>query len=276
MLEALDFPFFQRAMVAGLLASLACGVVGTYVVVRRMASLSGGIAHAAFAGVGLGYLVGFDPLLGAAGFALLAGLGLSALSKRVQAAPDTLVAALWSLGMALGILFVSLTPGYAPDLMSYLFGSILLVKPLHVGFLGILDGAILLGTLLFFRELRAVTFDEEFSRLMGLPVDSLRNGLLAMVSLAVVVLIRVVGVILVLALLTIPATVARQWTARLPTMMLLASLLGAACTVTGLFLSYELSTRWNLNVPTGPLVVLLAAGLFGVSTAVRRFRAHPG
>jgi zinc transport system permease protein len=263
-------------MVAGLLARLACGVVGTYVVVRRMASLSGGIAHAAFAGVGLGYLVGFDPLLGAAGFALLAGLGLSALSKRVQAAPDTLVAALWSLGMALGILFVSLTPGYAPDLMSYLFGSILLVKPLHVGFLGILDGAILLGTLLFFRELRAVTFDEEFSRLMGLPVDSLRNGLLAMVSLAVVVLIRVVGVILVLALLTIPATVARQWTDRLPTMMLLASLLGAACTVTGLFLSYELSTRWNLNVPTGPLVVLLAAGLFGVSTAVRRFRAHPG
>ncbi len=276
MLEALDFPFFQRALVAGLLASLACGVVGTYVVVRRMASLSGGIAHAAFAGVGLGYLVGFDPLLGAAGFALLAGLGLSALSRRVQAAPDTLIAALWSVGMALGILFVSLAPGYAPDLMSYLFGNILLVTPLHVSFLAVVDGAILLGVLLFFRELRAVTFDEEFSRLMGLPVDGLRNGLLAMVSLAVVVLIRVVGVILVLALLTIPASVARQWTDRLPTVMLLASLLGAVCTVTGLFLSYELSTRWSLNVPTGPLVVLLATGLFGVSTVARRLRSLPG
>lgn len=270
MLEALDYPFFQRALAAGLLASLACGVVGTFVVVRRLASLSGGIAHAAFAGVGLGYLLGFDPLLGAAGVALLAGLGLSALSRRLQAAPDTLMAALWSLGMALGILFVSLTPGYAPDLMSYLFGSILLVKPLHVGFLGVLDGVILLGTLLFFRELRAVTFDEEFSRLMGLPVDALSNGLLALVSLAVVVLIRVVGVILVLALLTIPALVARQWTERLAPMMALATLLGAACTVSGLFLSYGLSTTWGLNVPTGPLVVLLAALVFALSTLARR------
>jgi len=270
MLEALDYPFFQRALAAGLLASLACGVVGTFVVVRRLASLSGGIAHAAFAGVGLGYLLGFDPLLGAAGVALLAGLGLSALSRRVQAAPDTLMAALWSLGMALGILFVSLTPGYAPDLMSYLFGSILLVTPLHVGFLGVLDGVILLGTLLFFRELRAVTFDEEFSRLMGLPVDALSNGLLALVSLAVVVLIRVVGVILVLALLTIPALVARQWTDRLAPMMALATLLGAVCTVSGLFLSYGLSITWGLNVPTGPLVVLLAALVFALSTLARR------
>ena len=266
MLEALDYPFFQRALAAGLLASLACGVVGTFVVVRRLASLSGGIAHAAFAGVGLGYLLGFDPLLGAAGVALLAGLGLSALSRRLQAAPDTLMAALWSLGMALGILFVSLTP----DLMSYLFGSILLVTPLHVGFLGVLDGVILLGTLVFFRELRAVTFDEEFSRLMGLPVDALSNGLLALVSLAVVVLIRVVGVILVLALLTIPALVARQWTDRLAPMMALATLVGAVCTVSGLFLSYGLSTTWGLNVPTGPLVVLLAALVFALSTLARR------
>ncbi|PIQ81931.1 MAG: hypothetical protein COV76_06430 [Candidatus Omnitrophica bacterium CG11_big_fil_rev_8_21_14_0_20_64_10] len=270
MWEALDYPFFQRALAAGLLASIACGIVGTYVVVKRMASISGGLSHAAFGGVGLGYFLGFDPMWGAVGFTLGTGLALGWAARRLASGLDTLIAMVWSVGMALGILLTALTPGYAPDLMSYLFGSILFVPPDTLTLTAGLDALILLTIVLLYKELKAIAFDENFAESVGLPVEPLFLILIGLTSLAIVTLIRVVGIILVIALLTIPAAAARHWAGSLARMMALACGFGALCTTAGLFLAYGLSARFGLNVPTGPLIILLAVGLYAVSAAFRR------
>ena len=267
--EALSYPFFQRALAAGLLAAVACGIVGTFVVVRRIASISGGLSHAAFGGVGLGYLLGFEPTLGALGFGVLSALGIGVAELRLRQGLDTLIAMVWAVGMALGILFVSLAPGQAPDLLGYLFGNILLVSPGYVGLVALLDLLIVGTVLLLFRRLRAVAFDEEFAWVVGVPVEALFLLLLTLVALTVVVLIRVVGVILVIALLTIPAAVARHWTDRLSRMMALAVLTGAASIAAGLFLTFGLSSEFGIDIPTGPSIILLAAAVYGVSAVAR-------
>jgi zinc transport system permease protein len=272
MLDALALPFFQRALLAGLLASIACGIVGTFVVVKRMASISGGLSHAAFGGVGLGYLLGFDPMLGAAGFALASGAGMGVAYRRYRSSLDTLIAIAWSVGMALGILFVSLTPGYAPDLMSYLFGSILFVPMTFVWIAAGLDLLIVVAVFALFKEFRAVAFDEDFAQVMGVPVGPVLHLLLALISLAIVALIRVVGVILVIALLTIPAAMARQWASGLQRMMVLAVAIGAFCTTSGLFLAYALSERFDLQIPTGPLIILIAVALYAASSLLHAAR----
>lgn len=267
--EALSYPFFQRALAAGLLAAVACGIVGTLVVVRRIASISGGLSHAAFGGVGLGYLLGFEPMLGALGFGLVSALGIGAAELRLRQGLDTLIAMVWAVGMALGIVFVSLAPGQAPDLMGYLFGNILLVTPVYVVLVAVLDLVIVGFVLLLFRQLRAVAFDEEFSWVIGVPVSALFLLLLTLVALTVVVLIRVAGVILVIALLTIPAAIARHWTERLSRMMALSVLTGGVSIGAGLFLTYGLSSRFGIDLPTGPSIILLAAAMYAVSSAAR-------
>ncbi|MBW2535694.1 MAG: metal ABC transporter permease [Deltaproteobacteria bacterium] len=274
MLEALSYPFFQRALVAALLASVACGVVGTYVVVKRIASFSGGLAHAAFGGVGLGYLAGFNPLIGATGFALASGVGIGVAHRRLRGGLDSLVAMFWSVGMALGILFTSLAPGYVPDLMSYLFGSILFVSPSYLWFVAGLDVVIMVAVALLFKEFQAVAFDEEFAEVLGVRVGLVLQLLLALIALAVVTLIQVVGVILVIALVTFPAAVARQWAPGLGSMMALATALSAFCSVIGLFAAYGLSTAFGVQLPTGPLIILLAATLYGASSVLVRLRGR--
>ena len=269
MLEALTLPFFQRVLLAGLLASLACGVIGTYVVAKRIASLSGGLSHAAFGGVGLGYLAGFPPMLGAAGFGLLAALVVGIAQRRLGSGIDTLVSMVWSVGMALGIVFVALAPGYAPDLMSYLFGSLLFVPWDYVIAIGVLDLLILVAVLLFHRVFEAVCFDDEFAEVAGLPAEGVFLGLLALTALAIVTLIRVVGVILAIALLTIPAATARPWVESLRAMMLLSVALCAVSTVGGLLLAYGLSQGIGLSAPPGPLIILLAALFYALSAAAR-------
>jgi len=268
--EALSYPFFQRALIAGLLASIACGIVGTFVVVRGIASISGGLAHAAFGGVGLGYLMGFDPTLGALGFGLASAFGVEIAERRLKQGIDTLVAMVWAIGMAVGIVFIALAPGPKPDLMGYLFGNILFVPSQFLLFIAGLDIVIVVSVLLLFRRLEAVAFDEEFAWVIGMPVEILSLIQLALVATTVVILIRVVGVILVLALLTMPAAIARHWTDAMAPMMILATLVGAACITVGLFVSWTLSSVFSLEVPTGPAIVLLAALLYALSAILRR------
>jgi zinc transport system permease protein len=267
MIEALSLPFFQRVLLAGILASIATGVIGTYVVVKKISTISGGLSHAAFGGVGLGFLLGFDPMLGATIFGLLTGLGVGVAYRRLRSALDTLISMVWSIGMALGILFVALSPGYAPDLTSYLFGSLLFVPWSYVVLVGVLDIVILAAAALLFKEFQAVAFDEEFAEVVGVPVEGVFLVLLALTSLAVVTLIRVVGVILAIALLTVPAAVARQWSDKLGRMMVLATVFGAFCTVAGLFFSYWLSDAFQLSAPPGPLIILIAALLYILSSS---------
>lgn len=269
MWDALEFPFFQRALAAGLLASVAGGIIGTYVTVRRMVSVSGGLSHAAFGGVGLGYFFGFNPMMGALGFGLLSGLGVGLAYRRLGSGLDTLIAMVWAVGMALGMIFIAMTPGYAPDLTSYLFGSLVLVSKDYLYLIAGVDVVILVAVALLFDHFRAIAFDEEFAQVVGEPVEGLFLTLMALIALAVVSLIRVVGVILVIALLSLPAAIAQQWSVDLKKMMVLAVLVSALCTTAGLFLSFWLSNAWGLDVPTGPLIVLLAASLYGLSSLSR-------
>jgi zinc transport system permease protein len=272
MTEALALPFFQRVLLAGLLASVACGVLGSWVVAKRITSLSGGLAHAAFGGVGLGYWAGFSPMLGASGFGVLGGILVGIVYRRLHSGLDTLVSLLWAVGMALGIVFVALAPGYAPDLLSYLFGSLLFVSWDYVWMVAALDVLVVGVVVALFKDLQAVTFDEEFAEVSGVAVERVLVLLLALTSLAIVTLIRVVGVVLVIALLSVPAAIARHWTATLRTMMFAAVAISALCTLAGLLLSYGLSDAFGLSLPPGPLIVLLAASAYAISATAHRLR----
>lgn len=272
--DALAMPLFQRALIAGLLVSIACGVVGTFVVVKRISSISGGLSHAAFGGVGLGYLLGFSPMLGALGFCLACATIVSFTYRRRKASLDTLISMMWSCGMALGMLFIALTPGYAPDLSSYLFGSIIFVPHQYLLFAVALDAVVLGITIFLFKELQAVSFDEEFSEVSGLHVDLLFLALALLTAVTVVTLIRVAGVILTIALLTTPAVVARHWSQSLGSMMIKAVSLTAVSIAAGLFLAYWLSAEYAVEAPTGPLIILLLTAVYIFSTAVRSFLAR--
>ncbi|HKK08957.1 MAG TPA: metal ABC transporter permease [Gemmatimonadota bacterium] len=266
---ALALPFFRHALAAGLLAAVACGIIGSYVVVKEIASISGGLAHAAFGGVGLGYLLGFDPMLGAVGFGLLSSAGIGVAYRRKAQGLETLVSMVWAVGMALGVLFLAMVPGYAPDLAAYLFGNILLVSPTYLVLAALLDAVIVAAVLLWHRPLQALSFDEEFAEVVGVPVTALLLLLLGLTALTVVLLIRVVGVILVIALLTIPAAAARPWARTLGRMMVLSTAIGAAGIAGGLWLAWGLSVGPGLDLPTGPLIVLVAGALYGISRLAR-------
>ncbi len=266
MLEILQYDFMRNALLAGLLASVACGVVGAYVVTKKMVFISGGIAHAAFGGIGLGYLAGISPVLGALFFTLAAALSMGLVTRKTKLPEDTAIGIMWAMGMALGVVFIGLSPGYAPDLFSYLFGSILTVPHSDLLLMLVLDAVIVGMVLVLYKELLALSFDEEFSTVLGVPVTALYLLLLGMIALTVVLLIRVVGNILVIALLTIPAALARQFTHDLRKMMLLAVLFGAIFTFGGLWLSYV------FDLASGATIILLSGAVMLVSFGVMRMR----
>ncbi len=264
--------FLQQALLAGLLASIGCGLIGPFVVVKRIAFLAGGIAHSVLAGMGAAVYFGFDPLLGALAAAILAALLIGWVRLTWHTGEDTTIGALWAIGMAVGILFISRTPGYTTDLMSFLFGNILLVPSRELGIMAVLDVVLLLTLGLFYRQFLAVVFDEELARLRGVPVGTFYLLLLVLVAVTVVLMIQVVGLILVIALLTLPAAVAGHWTQSIAGMMLSATLLGAALTSGGLALSY------GPDLPAGPTIILLAGALYLISAlaagALGRYRAR--
>jgi zinc transport system permease protein len=267
--EALSLPFMQRVLLAGLLASVAAGIVGTFVVVKRMSSITGGLAHAAFGGIGLGYFLGINPMLGAAGFGIASGIGVGLAHQRFGSSLDTAISIFWSAGMALGVIFIALAPGYAPDLSTYLFGSILFASWEYVGLVAALDVLIVATSVWLYSSFRAVAFDEEFSAVVGIPVQRLTLLLLSLIALSVVTLIQVVGIILAIALLTIPAETARPWARSLAGMMVLAGVLSAIATTAGILGAYVLSARWDLSIPSGPFVIVLSVAMYGVSQGLR-------
>jgi zinc transport system permease protein len=258
--------FLQNALLAGLLASVGCGVVGSYVVVKRIGYLAGGISHSVLGGMGAAFFFGFNPLGGALGAALLAALAVGWFNLRWKENEDTLIGALWAVGMALGILFIAKTPGYSVNLMSYLFGDILMVPAESLWWMLGLDLVLLLLVGLFYRQFLAVAFDEEFARLRGVPVTLFYLLLLCMVAVTVVLLIQVVGLILVIALLTLPAAVAGQFVHTLGKMMLLGTLLGMLFTALGLVIAYV------FDLPAGATIVLFAGSAYLLSTLGRGLR----
>lgn len=260
MLEFLSYTFMQNAVIAALLVSVACGIVGSYIVIKRIVFISGGISHAAFGGIGLGYFFGVNPVLAAIPFSMLSAMGMGMLSEKVNVSEDTAIGIFWSLGMAIGIIFINLTPGYAPDLFSYLFGSILTVPTSDLIIMFILDIIIITTVFLFRRELLAVSFDEEFAGVVGMHSRGVNLLLLCLVALSVVVLIKVVGVILVIALLTLPAAISKQFTTNLNRLMALSVAAGMLLTVAGLWLSYV------FNLASGATIVIVLAVAFVIAS----------
>lgn len=265
MIEALQYEFMRNALIAAMLASIACGIVGVYVVVKRIVFISGGIAHAAFGGIGLGYFLGINPVLGVLPFGIASALTIGLVSKRTKLPEDAAIGILWATGMALGVIFISLTPGYAPDLFGYLFGSILTVPLSDIILMLVLDSVIILVVFLLYKEFLSLSFDEEFATVVGVPAQRLYLLLLCLIALTVVVLIRVVGIILVITLLTIPAAISKQFTHSLKKMMFLSVLFSAAFTTCGLWLSY------SFDLPSGATIVLVSGICFLISLFIRRF-----
>ncbi len=258
--EALTSHYFlQNALIGGILASIACGVVGSYVVVKRISYLAAGIAHAILGGMGIAYFFGKSPMTGALIAAIVFALILGWVSLRWKQQEDTIIGALWSMGMAVGILFLSKAPGYHMDLMSYLFGNILMISRDDLYLIVGLDLAILVTVGLFYKQLLAVAFDEEFAKLRGISVEWFYILFLILIGFTVVIMIRIVGLILVIALLTIPPAIANHYIRSLSHMMILAVILGIFFTCSGLALSYE------PDLPSGPMIIVLSGSVFIVS-----------
>ncbi len=261
--------FLQYALLGGLLASIGCGIIGSYVVVKRIGFLAGGIAHTVLGGMGAAFFFGYAPMSGALLSAIAAALIIGWVTLHWQEREDTLIGALWAVGMAIGILFISRTPGYSVDLMSYLFGNILMVSEEGLWEMALMDLFLLVTVALFYKQFLAVSFDEEFARIRGIRVTAFYLLLLCLVAVTVVLLIQVVGLILVIALLTLPAAIASQYAHTLIRMMVIATLLGMVFTGSGLALSY------GPDLPTGATIILvagLAYLLSTVTTALRRQR----
>ena len=263
MIEALQYGFMRNALAAGLLVSLACGIVGTYVVVNRIVFISGGIAHAAYGGIGLGYFLGISPVLGAVVFSLAAALGMGAVQRRTRQRADTIIGVMWAVGMAIGIILVDLTPGYKADLMSYLFGSILAVPTRDLWLMVGLDLAVVAVVGALYKELLAISFDEAYASISGVAVDAIQMLLICLIGLTAVMLMRVVGLIMVIALLTMPAAISGMYLKDMRQMMVASSILGMLFTVTGLWLSYA------INLTSGATIILVAGVAYLVAMAAR-------
>ena len=267
----LEYRFLQYAVFGCLLASIGCGVIGSYVVIKKLGSLAGGIAHAVLAGMGIAYFFGESPLLGATIMSLISAVFIGMINLRLKQNEDVLVAAFWSVGMAIGILFISRTPGYNINLMSYLFGNILMVSGVDLVHMVVLDVMVLIIVKIFYRQFLAAAFDEEYARVRGVNVEAYYILMLSMVALTVVLLIQIVGLIMVIALLILPTASVSLFVGSLPKIMFYSVILCAMVTVSGLALSYQ------PDLPSGAMIILVAGMVYSLALLAysrRKNRTH--
>lgn len=263
MIDLLGYNFFQNALWGSLLTAISCGIVGTYIVARRLVFISGGITHASFGGLGLGFFLGTNPVLMALVFSIFSALGVEWISKTQNVREDSAIAAVWSLGMALGVLFIFLTPGYSPNLSAYLFGNILTISSADILWISILVAVLLLVMLFFLREIIYVAFDNNFATTQRLPVRFIEYMMMFFIAVTIVLSIRLVGIMLLMSLLTLPQMVINQFTSDYKKIMYGSILLGFFACVVGLILSYY------LNIPSGAFIILVLTVLFfGVKGAL--------
>jgi len=266
MTDLLGHVFMQHALAASVLSSVACGVIGTLVVVNRMSTLTGSIAHASFGGLGMAFALGLPPMYGALAVSLLSALGIGALTRGARGdSPDSAMAAFWATGMAAGLVFIRLSGSYAPDLMSWLFGSLLTVSRGDLVLAALLDILILVVVGGLFKELVAVSYDAEFSAIRGIRTGLVRGVFLSLAAVAIVMLMKMTGLIMVMALMTIPAAVVRLFTCGMKKMMILSSVIALALNLSGLWLAVL------LDLPPGAVIILMAGVVyFGAFAYARR------
>jgi len=259
MIEALQFEFFRNALLAGLLASVTCGVIGTLIVVNRLVFLSGGVAHSAYGGIGLAFYFGWPYMIGATLFSLASAMIMAAVTLKSKQRADTIIGVMWAVGMATGIILIDMTPGYNVDLMSYLFGSILSVPQSDLIVMAGLTAMNIALVSYYYRDLLVMSYDEEFAKVRGIPVRALYFMLIGMVAVTVVIVVQVVGLVLVIALLTIPPYIAEKYTRSLLQMMIVSSILGMVFISTGLWASY------TYDFTSGAAIILVAGVGFFLS-----------
>lgn len=258
----LQYRYLQYAVLAAFLSSIVCGLIGVVIVEKKLVMMSGGIAHTSYGGVGLGYLLGFEPIIGAFIFAILAALGIGVIKNKSTGFSDVVIGLFWSLGMSLGILFIALMPGYPPTITTYLFGNIISVSTLDLTLMLILTGIVILSILMFYQEWKAHLFDSEFTKIKGKRTMIMENALLILIALTVVVLIRVVGIVLVIALLTAPAATSALFTKKLSQRMVYSVLFALFYSLTGLFISE------HFNIGSGSVIVFFSIISYGLMSLV--------
>ena len=266
MLELLKYDFFQNALFSTIFIGISCGLIGTYIVAKRMVFISGGITHASFGGLGLAYYLGISPMLGATVFSLLSILGIWSLSENKKFREDSLIGIFWSAGMAIGILFIYLTPGYAPNLMSYLFGNILTVTSGQILLSALLCVLIILFFLKFFRPLFYIAFDKEYSLTHHVHINAIDISITILIALCIVLCLKLAGIILVISYLTLPQAIAGIYYKNFKQQLIASALIGTLGSVTGLFISAQ------TNLPSGATIVIGFLILFIISWLVQKIR----
>ncbi len=264
--EIFNYRFLGHAALAAVLSGIACGIVGSYIVSRRLVFMSGGITHASFGGIGIAYYLGINPLIGALIFAIGSAFGIELFSRRGKISEDAATGILWSVGMSVGVIFVFLTPGYAPNLMSFLFGNILLVDAGNLLWLCILDAVLILLFGLCYRAIVYTAFDREFAATQRLPVGVIGYAMMTVVAATIVLNIKTMGIVLLMSLLTMPVVIAGTLTRDYRRMTLWACGIGSAATLGGLYVSYV------SNVPSGAAAIAVLAVVYGLARVVQACR----
>ncbi len=271
--EIFSYRFLGNAALAAVLSGIACGIVGTYIVSRRLVFMSGGITHASFGGIGIAYYLGANPLIGALIFAVCSAVGIEAFSRKGRISEDAATGVLWSLGMSVGIIFVFLTPGYAPNLMSFLFGNILLVDSANLIWLCVLDAVLILLFSLCYRAIIYTAFDREFAASQKLPVGIISHLMMILIAVTIVLNIKTMGIVLLMSLLTMPVVIAGTLTRNYKRITVWSCVGGASATLIGLYVSYE------SNIPSGAAAIAALAVAYGaikISLWLARKRKRAG
>ena len=265
-MDILQYAFFQNAILASILTAISCGIVGTYIVSRRIVFICGGITHASFGGLGIGFFLGINPLLSALVFSILSAFGVEYLShsgdyKRIR--EDSVIAAVWSLGMAIGVIFIFLTPGYTPNLSAFLFGNILTVSITDITWMAILATTVLLIFILCRKIIVYTAFDRDFALTQGLPVRFIEYMMMLLIAATIVLSIRLIGIMLLLSLMTIPQMTANMFTSNYNKITITSCILALLGCVSGLFLSYF------FNIPSGAFIIIVLIAIFLIAKALQ-------
>lgn len=263
MLDILQYPFFWKALAGVLLISVAAAMIGTYIISRRMVSIAGGITHACFGGLGLGYFLGVSPLLMASGFAVASSVGVEWMSTRWRVREDSAIAVIWAVGMAVGVLFMFLTPGYVPELNSFLFGNVLTVSTADILAFAIFTVALIAFFTLFFHRIVACAFDRDFAKVMGLPVRLINYAMTVLVAVCIVLTIRLVGVMLLMSMMSLPIMASELWCRRFKSIMLASVGVSAACSLGGLLAATV------IDVPCSALIVIIMVVVYAAMKAAK-------
>lgn len=258
-MDILQYTFFQNALIGILLLSIATAIIGTYIVTRRMVFIAGGITHASFGGMGIGYYAGISPTLAALVFAILSALGIEHLSRGKQLREDSAIAVFWALGMAVGIIFIFITPGYTPGLTEFLFGNILTITHTDIAIFATFTTALVIWTTVSYRRILYATFDSDFARIKGINVDRINTIMILFVAICVVLSIRLIGIMLLISILTLPQTIAELYTSCFKSIILLSGIICLICSIIGLILSTIIA------IPTGAGIVITLVCIYGIA-----------